>query len=268
MAIFNVALDEAIIKIVYYGPARGGKTTNLEFIYNKSDPETRGKLLSMRTETDRTLFFDLLPMNLGKIRGMNIKIQLYTTPGQVQLTSTRKLVLKGVDAVVFVADSQKDQVEANLESFEDLKINLQESGLSIDSIPIVFQYNKRDLEEISSIDELNAIINPMGLDSFASSAIRGEGVFETLKCISKKTIEQVQLSKKPIVNKSRAYETTANKSTKVIPANGNGNGNSNNKYITKSIADLEDKILDARRTLNNLSRALTDIEEKITGLND
>lgn len=260
MAILNVALDEAIIKIVYYGPARGGKTTNLEYIYNKSDAEARGKLISMRTETDRTLFFDLLPMNLGKIRGMKIKIQLYTTPGQVQLTSTRRLVLKGVDAVVFVADSQKDQVEANLESFEDLKINLQESGLDIDSIPIVFQYNKRDLAEISSIDEMNSILNPMGLDSFASSAINGEGVFETLKSVSKQTIEKIQSLKKPAVGTKNITDNPAKDIFNSEPKN----GNSNNRNLGKSITDIEDRILEARRMIKRLSSTLSDIEENLS----
>ncbi|PJA87845.1 MAG: hypothetical protein CO140_02080, partial [Candidatus Moranbacteria bacterium CG_4_9_14_3_um_filter_40_7] len=189
-----------------------------------------------RTETDRTLFFDLLPMNLGKIRGMKIKLQLYTTPGQVQLTSTRRLVLKGVDAVVFVADSQTDQVEANLESFEDLKINLQESGLDIDSIPIVLQYNKRDLPETSSIDEMNSILNPMGLDSFASSAINGEGVFETLKSVSKKTIEKIQAVKKPSESSKNINNHPENVNISKEPKNGNGK----NKNLSKSIADLED----------------------------
>ncbi|RMF97736.1 MAG: gliding-motility protein MglA [Candidatus Schekmanbacteria bacterium] len=261
MAIFNVALDEAIIKIVYYGPARGGKTTNLEYIYNKSDPETRGKLISMRTETDRTLFFDLLPMNLGKIRGMNIKLQLYTTPGQVQLSSTRKLVLKGVDAVVFVADSQKDQVEANLESLEDLKINLSESGLDIDSIPIVFQYNKRDLPDITPVEEMESILNPMGLDSFSSSAINGEGVFETLKCVSKKTIEKIQSSKIPIATSREINPHPLKDILTKPPKNGNGD-------LSKAITELEDKILDARRTLNRLSRALSEIEEKLSDSNN
>ncbi|MBI5375138.1 MAG: GTPase domain-containing protein [Candidatus Schekmanbacteria bacterium] len=264
MAIYNYSSDEVILKIVYYGTARGGKTTNLEYIYNHSDPSTRGKLISLMTESDRTLFFDLLPMDLGQIRGLNVKIQLYTTPGQVQLNSTRKLVLKGVDALVFVGDSQKNQIESNLESLENLKLNLSDIGLDYNSIPIVFQFNKRDIENVTSIEEMNAILNPMGFPFIQASAINGEGVFDTLKSISKSAIDKAQtLRPTPVQQPPMIIENISDKKEPEIPKLNTEAAKTPGIDLQKDIIDLEEKIFDARRTLNQLVKVLIDIEWKI-----
>jgi len=181
-----------VVKVVYYGPGLCGKTTNLEFIYSKTSANSRGEMVSLETETDRTLFFDLLPIDVGIIGGFKTKFQLYTVPGQVFYNSTRKLVLKGVDGIIFVADSQEPMLDANLESFENLKINLAEIGLGVDDIPIVFQYNKRDLNNIISLDILNKALNPKGYPFVEASALSGQGVFETLKMVSKHTLLSVK----------------------------------------------------------------------------
>jgi hypothetical protein len=173
---------------VYYGPGLCGKTTNLQFIYGHTSQESRGEMVSLETETDRTLFFDLLPIDVGSIAGFNTRIQLYTVPGQVFYNTTRKLVLKGVDGVVFVADSQRPMLQANLESLKNLQINLEEMNLTVDTMPIVLQYNKRDLPDVCSIEEMEEALNPHGWPSFGASAVTGQGVFETLKGISKLTL--------------------------------------------------------------------------------
>lgn len=175
-------------KIVYYGPGLCGKTTNLQHIYQKTSSKSRGEMVSLETETDRTLFFDLLPLDVGNIAGFKTRFQLYTVPGQVFYNSTRKLVLRGVDGIVFVADSQIPMLDANIESFSNLKANLSELGLNIDEIPLVFQYNKRDLTNILTVEELNRNLNSQGLPHFEASALQGNGVFETLKGISKATL--------------------------------------------------------------------------------
>jgi signal recognition particle receptor subunit beta len=174
--------------VVYYGPGLCGKTTNLHWIYNRTAASSRGEMVSLETEADRTLFFDLLPLDIGQISGFATRIQLYTVPGQVFYNTTRKLVLKGVDGVVFVADSQRAMQQANAESFVNLRDNLAEMGLAVESIPLVLQYNKRDLPEILSIEELQRGINWGGWPAYEAAAIRGEGVFETLKGISKLTL--------------------------------------------------------------------------------
>jgi mutual gliding-motility protein MglA len=188
MVFFNYATMEMSAKIVYYGPGLCGKTTNLQQIYNITNPTTRGEMVSLATETDRTLFFDLLPINLGNIGGFKTRFQLYTVPGQVFYNSTRKLVLKGVDAVVFVADSQEPMLEANIESLENLEENLAELNLSLSEIPWVMQYNKRDLPNIMSVAELEEHLNKTGVPYFEAVAITGKGVLETLKGISKLTL--------------------------------------------------------------------------------
>jgi small GTP-binding protein len=175
-------------KIVYYGPGLCGKTTNLQHIYQKTSNKSRGEMVSLETETDRTLFFDLLPLDVGNIAGFKTRFQLYTVPGQVFYNSTRKLVLRGVDGIVFVADSQSPMLDANIESFNNLKANLAELGLNVDEIPLVFQYNKRDLKNILPVEDLNGHLNAKGLPFFEASALQGNGVFETLKGISKATL--------------------------------------------------------------------------------
>ncbi len=193
MVFFNWATMQMAAKIVYYGPGLCGKTTNLSFIYAKTSPNSRGEMVSLETESDRTLFFDLLPIEVGTIGGFKTRLQLYTVPGQVFYNTTRKLVLKGVDGVVFVADSQRPMREANVESFANLKENLSELGLDLEELPLVLQYNKRDLANILSIDELNADLNANGVfPFFEASAINGDGVFETLKEITKITLKKLR----------------------------------------------------------------------------
>ena len=196
MPFINFSKDEIQCKIVYYGPGFCGKTTNLQYVFSKTQDEIRGKMVSIDTRGDRTLFFDLLSLNLGKIRGMDIRVQLYTVPGQVHYDATRKLVLKGVDGVVFVADSLKVQRKKNIESLINLAKNLAEKGISIRSIPLVIQYNKRDLDDTDSEllpleileKDLNSVLK---VPSFPASALRGMGVFETLRLISKLVVKDV-----------------------------------------------------------------------------
>ncbi len=188
MVFFNYSTMQMAAKIVYYGPGLCGKTTNLQHIYGHTSQDSRGEMVSLETETDRTLFFDLLPIDVGSIQGFNTRIQLYTVPGQVFYNTTRKLVLKGVDGVVFVADSQRAMLQANIESFSNLEENLQEIGLSTSQLPLVLQYNKRDLADICTVDELDRAINTGDWPSYEAAAISGKGVFETLKGISKLTL--------------------------------------------------------------------------------
>jgi signal recognition particle receptor subunit beta len=193
MVFFNWATMQMAAKIVYYGPGLCGKTTNLSYIYAKTAPGSRGEMVSLETETDRTLFFDLLPLEVGKVGGFRTRLQLYTVPGQVFYNTTRKLVLKGVDGVVFVADSQRPMAEANVESFKNLEENLRELGLDTASLPLVLQYNKRDLKNVLSLDELNLVLNPRGQwECHESVAVQGSGVFETLKAITKITLKSLR----------------------------------------------------------------------------
>lgn len=193
MVFFNWATMQMAAKIVYYGPGLCGKTTNLSYIYAKTAPGSRGEMVSLETETDRTLFFDLLPLEVGKVGGFRTRLQLYTVPGQVFYNTTRKLVLKGVDGVVFVADSQRPMADANVESLQNLKENLAELGLDIATIPLVLQYNKRDLRNILSVEELEKALNPYGaLQAFEAVAVHGDGVFETLKAITKLTLKSLR----------------------------------------------------------------------------
>ncbi len=188
MVFFNYSRMQMAAKIVYYGPGLCGKTTNLHCIYNHTTNESRGEMVSLETETDRTLFFDLLPIDVGNIAGFETRLQLYTVPGQVFYNTTRKLVLKGVDGVVFVADSQRPMLQANLDSFRNLEENLADMGLTSHTIPLVLQYNKRDLADILSVEELNRSLNRDGWPWFEASAVQGKGVFETLKGVSKLTL--------------------------------------------------------------------------------
>lgn len=180
----NHSSKEVTAKIVFYGPGLSGKTTCLQYIFSVTNPSTRGELISIETEIERTLFFDLLPVNVGPVKGYQTKFQLYTVPGQVFYDSTRKLVLKGADGVVFVADSQKMMEQPNLDSMQNLKTNLISHKVGINEIPMVFQYNKRDLNNIFSIEELNKILNPRDLPFFGSIATEGKGVLEALRAIS------------------------------------------------------------------------------------
>ena len=191
MVFFNYTTMQMTAKIVYYGPGLCGKTTNLQAIHQRTAPQSRGEMVSLETETDRTLFFDLLPLEVGVIGGMKVRLQLYTVPGQVFYNATRKLVLKGVDGVVFVADSQKVALDANVESLANLRVNFAELGLS-DQIPVVFQYNKRDIRNILPVEALEKELNPSGAPHFEAAALHGIGVFETLKAISKVAITTVR----------------------------------------------------------------------------
>jgi signal recognition particle receptor subunit beta len=189
---FNYTTMQLTAKIVYYGPGLCGKTTNLQYIHKKTASRSRGEMVSLETETDRTLFFDLLPLDVGVIGGMKVRLQLYTVPGQVFYNATRKLVLKSVDGVVFVADSQAVMEDANLESISNLKVNLAEMGLTLDPVPIVFQYNKRDLRNILPLELMDQMLNPEGRPHFEAAALHGVGVFETLKGIARLAIASVR----------------------------------------------------------------------------
>ncbi len=191
MVLFNHATREMTAKIVYYGPGLCGKTTNLMVIFDKLDPKSKGKMLSLATKTDRTLFFDLLPVDIGKVGPFNLKIQLYTVPGQVFYNETRKLVLKGADSVVFVADSQPAMVEATRESFANLMENLRENQIDPNDTPIVIQYNKRDIPGVLPIEQLQELLGFEGYPYTEAAAIKGEGVMETFKLISKITAKHL-----------------------------------------------------------------------------
>ncbi len=192
MSFINYSSREINCKIVYYGPGLCGKTTNLQHVYNKTNPEAKGKMISLATETERTLFFDFLQLSLGEIRGFKTRFHLYTVPGQVFYDASRKLILKGVDGVVFVADSQIERMEANLESMENLRTNLAEQGYDLDKVPFVVQYNKRDLPNSAVLDELRRLLNPRGVPDFEASATKGDGVFDTLKAIAKLVLTELK----------------------------------------------------------------------------
>ena len=185
MSFINYASREINCKIVYYGPGLCGKTTNLQYVYQRTAPGAKGKMISLATETERTLFFDFLPLALGEIRGFKTRFHLYTVPGQVFYDASRKLILKGVDGVVFVADSQEERMDANVESQDNLRINLKEQGYDLDKLPYVVQYNKRDLPNIVSIEELRKELNLTKVPEYEACATTGEGVFETLKSVAK-----------------------------------------------------------------------------------
>jgi signal recognition particle receptor subunit beta len=192
MVFLNYTAMQMTAKIVYYGPGLCGKTTNLQWIHGKTAPRSRGEMVSLETEADRTLFFDLLPLDVGVIGGMRVRLQLYTVPGQVFYNATRRLVLKGVDGVVFVADSQVPAAEPNEESLFNLRQNLEELGLDPKGLPIVFQYNKRDLRNILPVDKLQQALNPGSAPAFEAAAVHGVGVFETLKEISRLSLDAIR----------------------------------------------------------------------------
>jgi signal recognition particle receptor subunit beta len=193
VSLVNYATREITCKIVYYGPGRSGKTTNLHHIHGQVPDDRKGQMVSLATQTDRTLFFDFLPLDLGTISGFTTKFQLYTVPGQVYYQSTRKLVLQGADGVVFVADSQIRQMEENIESFQDLHANLAEQGVDARTNPLVIQYNKQDLPRdlIATTDELSEAINFRGVPDFPADALHGPGVFETLRGVSELVLKRL-----------------------------------------------------------------------------
>ncbi len=193
MSLVNFTTREITCKIVYYGPGRSGKTTNLQYIYGRVPEQRRGRMVSLATQTDRTLFFDFLPLELGSISGFTTRFQLYTVPGQVYYNATRKLVLQGADGVVFVADSQARQLDENIESLQNLQANLVEQGVDARGVPLVIQYNKQDLPSdlILSTQELDEALNFWNLPSFAAAALQGTGVFETLKAASEMVLRKL-----------------------------------------------------------------------------
>ena len=205
MVVFNYSGEEINAKIVYYGPGLSGKTTNLEFIYSKMPTQVKGKMVSMKTRTDRTLFFDFLPLELGDINGYRTRFLLYTVPGQVYYNATRKLVLKGVDAVVFVADSSQQKMDENIESLRNLEENLNEHNLTLDSIPWVIQYNKRDLPNAMPIPKLEEQLNLLAVPTFQAVATSGEGIYETFQGSARRLYSEL---------KKRLEETETKKSAR------------------------------------------------------
>ncbi len=189
MSMINYASREINCKIVYYGTGLGGKTTNLEHVYSKVNPATKGKMISLATETERTLFFDFLPIDLGEVRGFKTRFHLYTVPGQVYYNASRKLILKGVDGIIFVADSQEERTEANIEAMHNLYENMDSYGYDISEIPFAVQYNKRDLPSALPVEELRAQLNPTAVSDFEAVATEGKGVFETLSSVSKLVVK-------------------------------------------------------------------------------
>lgn len=191
MSMINYASREINCKVVYYGTGLGGKTTNLEYVYSRVNPDSKGKMISLATETERTLFFDFLPIDLGEVRGFKTRFHLYTVPGQVYYNASRRLILKGVDGIIFVADSQRERAEANIEAMHNLYENLESYGYDLSQIPFVIQYNKRDLSNTIPVEELHAQLNPSGVEDYEAVAIEGKGVFETLKAVSKAVVKNL-----------------------------------------------------------------------------
>jgi small GTP-binding protein len=191
MSFINYSSREINCKIVYYGPGLCGKTTNLQYIYNKTNPEAKGKMISLATETDRTLFFDFLPLELGTVRGFKTRFHLYTVPGQVFYDASRKLILKGVDGVIFVADSQVERMDANVEAIENLVINLKSQGYDLNNIPYVLQLNKRDLPNVAPLEEMVSLLKRKDEPVIEAIAPKGVGVFETLKAVAKLVLSEL-----------------------------------------------------------------------------
>ena len=208
MVQINFARKEINCKLVYYGPGLSGKTTSLEVVHQKTPDRNKGELTSISTDGDRTLFFDFMPLDLGTIAGMKTKFHLYTVPGQVYYNSTRKLVLLGADGVIFVADSTPGRMDDNVQSLENLRENLAEMGRDLNKIPLVIQYNKRDIPGATSVEELNAKLNPNGVPHFEASAKTGEGIFQTLKAISALVLEDINSNEKKISASSAGRRIT------------------------------------------------------------
>jgi len=296
MALFNYSTKEIVIKIVYYGPGLSGKTTNLQYLHSMLNPQTRGKLLSLSTEADRTLFFDFLPVDLGKLNDFSIRFQLYTVPGQVRYNATRKLVLRGADAVVFVADSQREMREQNIESLKNMRENLLSNNIKPEEIPVIFQYNKRDLPNILSVDELNKDLNDDRRYEFVESvAIDGKGVEDTfrkitklvLQGISKKhqvkieeqkeiieanyEIESTSYQEATTIDKQREYEDS-NKTEREITLKIEENSYKKDTVVKKAESVFNEKldtIIDSINVNNQLIKELKDIFSRFTSeLND
>jgi hypothetical protein len=197
MSFINYSAREIILKIVYYGPGLSGKTTNIKFVHTATNPEARGNLITLETKAERTLFFDFLPLSLPPIKGFKTRLHLYTVPGQLFYSASRKLILKGADGVVFVADSQEERFEANLIAMDDMKDNLAEYGFEIEKMPFVIQYNKRDLPNATSVEELRKALNPWGVPDYeaAAAAENGPGVFDTLKAVVKIIVKDLRNTK-------------------------------------------------------------------------
>jgi signal recognition particle receptor subunit beta len=191
LSLINYSSREINVKIVYYGPGLCGKTTNIQYIYEKVSPETKGKLITLATEMDRTLFFDFLPLELGTVKGFKTRFHLYTVPGQVYYDASRKLILRGVDGVIFVADSQTSRYDANIESLYNLHENLGDYNLKLEELPYAIQYNKRDLPEVISVEDLEQELNPKRYPSFEAVATEGIGVFDTLKAVAKAVLRNL-----------------------------------------------------------------------------
>jgi signal recognition particle receptor subunit beta len=191
MSLVNYSTREITCKIVYYGPGRSGKTSNLQYIHAFVPEERKGPMVSLATETDRTLFFDFLPLDLGTISGFRTRVQLYTVPGQVYYNATRKLVLRGADGVVFIADSQPEQFDENIESLRNLHENLLEENIDVRTFPLVIQYNKRDLPGVIPVAELDDVLNFRSVPAFAAAAVAGDGVFDTLKSVSQLVLQNL-----------------------------------------------------------------------------
>ena len=193
MSLVNFTTREITCKIVYYGPGRSGKTTNLQYVYDRVPGDRRGRMVSLATQTDRTLFFDFLPIELGTISGFTTRFQLYTVPGQVYYDATRKLVLQGADGVVFVADSQARQLDENIESLQNLQVNLLEQGIDVRTLPTVIQYNKQGLpaELVLPVEQLDDALNFRNVPSFSADALTGKGVFETLRAVSELVLRKL-----------------------------------------------------------------------------
>ena len=188
MSFINYNAKEIHCKVVYYGPSLGGKTTNIQWVYQKTAEDQRSKLVALNTDIERTLFFDFLPLNVGDIRGFKTRFHLYTVPGQVVYDASRKLILKGLDGVIFVADSQVERMDENLEALRNLERNLEQQGYDIKEIPLIMQYNKRDLPNVASLAEMRSALNPYNAPEIESTASEGKGVFESLKTVSKSII--------------------------------------------------------------------------------
>lgn len=224
MVSINYAFREIHCKIVFYGPGLSGKTTNLQYIHKKVPPNTKGELISLATDADRTLYFDFLPINIGSVAGFTTKFQLYTVPGQVYYNATRKLVLRGADGLVFVADSQAEKADENIESLRNLYENLCEYGYEPEEIPMVFQYNKRDLPGAVPLEQLEQALNPKRLPSFEAVATKGIGVFDTLKCVTKLVLDKArrQTEKNSEVTQTDMPAAVEKQVTPAVPAAGPG----------------------------------------------
>jgi signal recognition particle receptor subunit beta len=249
--IINQASKEITAKIVYYGPALSGKTTNLQYLHEYLEPSEKGKLLSISTEGDRTIFFDFMPIDLGEIKGFKVRLQLYTVPGQVIYEETRRRVIKGTDGIVFVADSQKKMAKANKDSFEQMKAHLSENGINPDKFPIVLQFNKRDIKDIMTFEEMDKALNPGSLPFFEAIATEGVGVEDTLKSISKLVMNNIlaqitetqKISKqKPSKDKDQFFAMDTKKLLKEIGVNSSKKEKIENLFVDEPHQlDFEDK---------------------------